>query len=260
MPNWKKESKCFEETLVDVTTWDTKRNREVRGRGHWPHVKSVAQIVYEEFMSKITNPTTGEFYSQRDRDGNQIKQKDGKNARYVIKTIVRLRRKDGSEKLYSMGQLQGFTSLGVPITRPCREPEVWTRTIFNYDRKFDPKTQTVVEVCKGPSGNETVYELPFNSENLDKLYSQADPQEVSFVVKDERTGMAVNVGWSSPEETYKLFKTKDFKYLFNADYIPEPVKAEIRAKAEALNPGSSNQIPNIQSDPRDTHNYKGYTL
>lgn len=257
MPNWAKENKYFKDTIVDLKVWDTKKNKEVKTKGPYPFIKSTAQLVYEEFMSKIINPATGEFYSQRDSNGNQIKQKDGKNAKYVVKTIVRLRRKDGKEYLYSMGHLTGFTSLGIPISRTCRKPEVHLKTIFAYDRKFNPKTQTVEDICKGPVGSEIIYDMPFTAENLEKLYSQTD-EDLNLVVKDERNGMSVNVAWSNLDESKKLFKTKDFKFLYNGDYIPDAYKAEIRAKAEAMATGLSTQIPQIESN--NPQNFKNYTL
>ena len=68
-------------------------------------------------MTKITNPQTGEFFAERDKNGNQIEQPNGSpNAKYVVHMIVRLKRYDGSEVLYTQGQMQGFNSLGSLVT------------------------------------------------------------------------------------------------------------------------------------------------
>jgi len=99
-------------------------------------------------------------------------------------------------------------------------------------------------VCQGPSGTEEVYELPFSPENVDKLYEMTDKDNVQFVIKDEKTQEATQVLWSSIEDTLKLFKEKSFDYLKMGDYIPAPVKAEMRAKAE-----QQGLIPKTYSQP-----------
>jgi hypothetical protein len=64
---------------------------------------------------------------------------------------------------------------------------------------------------------------------------------VNFVVKDERTRVAINIEWSSLEKTLELFKTKSFEYLFNANYVSEPVKQEMRANIESTTTGQKVQ-------------------
>ena len=56
-------------------------------------------------MVKVQNPDTGRFYNKRDNDGNVIK---GTGPKHIIKQIVRVRRKDGSEFLYSNGYVPGI--------------------------------------------------------------------------------------------------------------------------------------------------------
>jgi hypothetical protein len=63
---------------------------------------------------------------------------------------------------------------------------------------------------------------------------QADAENVELNVKDAKTEEVRDVKWSSPKESLKLFKEKSFEYLRLADYIPAPVKAELRAKAEQM--------------------------
>ena len=96
----------------------------------------------------------------------------------------------------------------------------------------------------GPNTIETVYELEFNERNLKalfekritvedaKLLSQKRIGEVSFSVKDERTGTVRDVR----DVTGILHKSMDlflkpFDYLANGDYISAQQKAEMRQMA-----------------------------
>ncbi len=49
---------------------------------------------------------------------------DGPTCRYVVNTIVRIRTADGSEKLYSLGQLIGYDGASIRRTMGCSKPEV----------------------------------------------------------------------------------------------------------------------------------------
>ena len=240
----------------------------------WQRIKPVEQRGYEAFMTKITNPQTGEFFSERDLNGNEIQQPNGQpNAKYVVSMIVRLKRFDGSEVLYTQGQIQGFSSLGSQISTSIEKPETWNRTTFYNERKYDDKSKLFLDICKGPKGIETMYELPFTPESVDKLYYENgaglngnrlvgsrynNPGRLpNLYVKDERTQTAKVVEWSDPKTTLNLFKTKDFYYLFNFDYIPAPVKAELRenakhAKAEGL-PVIDN--PRLEDPNKNNNNY-----
>jgi hypothetical protein len=108
--------------------------------------------------------------------------------------------------------------------------------------------------------------LPFSAEVVDELFAKTlrkntppiywirnnrtrNPSKpCNFVVKDEQTGVAVNVEWSSVEKTLELFKTKSFQYLFNGLYIPEPVKAETRAMSEGITGEKKMTSPKIQDN------------
>jgi len=276
MPYWQKEQECFDNTYTSMRITTTKKGGEgkttTQEKISWPRIKPLSQIVYENFITKITNPLTGEFYSERDTNGNQVKSNGGPTAKYVVNMIVRLKRLDGSEVLYSKGQLQGFNSLGSQVTKSIDKPETWEKTTFFNDRKYDEKSQVVVEICKGPKGIETVYELPFTPENVDKLYygngvgvngnrlvsrTNNNPTRLpNLVVKNERDDRSISVEWSDPKTTLNLFKTKDFYYLFNGDYIPSPVKAEMLEKAKSAR---SSGLPTIDNprleDPNNNNNY-----
>src|SRR5918995_3020701 len=227
MPYWKNEEKCFTDTITNmsaITVSKTKKgNITVTEKTSFPPFKPVEQRAYEAFKTKITNPLTGEFYAERDLNGNQIPQPNGSpNAKYVIHTIVRLKRFDGYEVLYSQGQLQGFNSLGSQITTSISKPEVRNRTTFFNERRYDEKSQTTLDICKGPRGIETIYEIPFSPENVDKLYyghgvgvngnwlvssRYNNPGRLpNLYVKDERTSDTIAVQWSDPKTTLDLFK------------------------------------------------------
>jgi hypothetical protein len=54
------------------------------------------------------------------------------------------------------------------------------------------------------------------------------------------------------------FSTKDFAYLWNTDYVPEPVKRDLRARSEGLLGGEKN-IVNVPRIEKDNENYKSFT-
>jgi hypothetical protein len=56
----------------------------------------LSMVNYEELMKVIVNPETDEYYSARNKAGNEIK---GTGAKYIVTQIIRLRRKDGNEFL-----------------------------------------------------------------------------------------------------------------------------------------------------------------
>jgi hypothetical protein len=69
MPHWSKEEKCFEEEKIEIKD----RNGKKSTKG-WPRDKPVDQIVYQdEWLKKVVNPDTNEFYPARNKDDNPIK-------------------------------------------------------------------------------------------------------------------------------------------------------------------------------------------
>jgi hypothetical protein len=215
-------------------------------------------------MASVTNVLTGEFWSQKDMDGNRIPERDGgPNCRYYVETIIRVRTALGEEYLYSMGTIKGYDASGLPVELFLSKPEVWTRTTFHRERIYDPNTKSFVETTTGPSGTFEEYDLPFSAEGIQQLYDKRDKlnrnaKPVSFIVKDEQKGMDVSVRWSSQEESLKLFKEKPFSYLFNGHYIPEPVRAQLRSEAESLNKqGLTVTIPKIEDTTKTTTTTQG---
>ena len=72
--------------------------------------------------------------------------------------------------------------------------KVWTRTLFDYKRVYDPRTNTTKTQTLGTLGAEQVYELPFNEKNLKELFSKRESDtEISFAVKDEAEDRGVSL-------------------------------------------------------------------
>lgn len=159
--------------------------------------------MYKLWLEKVVNPSTNEYYLAKDENGIPIK---GKTAKHVVRTIVRLRKRDGSEFLYSHGNLIGYNSYGDIIRENCIEPEVWKRVFFRKDRVLNIKSQSYMLQTKGPNGFEIVYELPFNEKNLKEIVNKRiDDYSKNFIVKEEN-GRSVEVKKEpNTNDTVKLF-------------------------------------------------------
>ena len=130
--------------------------------------------------------------------------------------------------------MEGYDSLGNKKIRNCPTPEQWTKTIFGHEQRFDNQAKKMITRVTGPISNETVYELPFNEKNLAKLLDQREDDSINLCLKDE--GSAISRGISNAgdfETQVKLFKTKDFEFLCNGDYLTPQQKEEMRKEAEA---------------------------
>ena len=82
--------------------------------------------------------------------------------------------------------------------------------------------------------------MPFNAENVDKLYSETydenpdfkpssrSNQRVILLIKDHQNGGIVKeVFWSSVEDSLRVFKEKDFNHLWNSVISPSSDKRTI---------------------------------
>lgn len=248
---------------IEETEWNSlpKKDIKVRDRDSgearvikrpsWPRIKPIKQSVYEAFFSRICDPATREFYPERDLAGNIIEPSDGgPRARYIIHNICRIRSYSGQEYLFSSGILAGFSSLGSPVYHPISRPETYTKTHWHKERDYNKTTGRVEEIIKSPSHQQEVYLLPFSAEAVEELFSQTikpDTPSVyiqnnkltvekpcNFVVRDERSSINISVEWSNISKTKELFSLKSFSYLYNSEYIPEPLKMEMRARSEGL--------------------------
>jgi hypothetical protein len=221
MPYWSSEEECFKDAII--TDPETKK----KTKETFPRPIPMNQLTYENWLEKVINEK-GEYYPQRTQEGAPVK---GTGAKYVIKVITRI--KSGkNEYLCSKGNLMGFNAAGSSESLWISYPEKWVPTNMKFTRIINEKTMSFDTLCKGRSGTEDVYELKFSAEAVDKMMKQVEDEDVQFIVKDDSTGDATQVKWSSVKESLRLFKEKSFDYLKMGDYIPAPVKAELRAKAE----------------------------
>jgi hypothetical protein len=222
MPFWSAEQDCFKAAII--TDPDTKKKTDQTFTRPIPS----AQRAYQNWLDSVVNPSTGQYYPQRDQDGAPIK---GTGAKYVIKVITRIKA-GKQEYLCTKGRLEGFSASGESTNRFITYPERWVKTSFAFKKVINDKTMTYDTECQGPSGTEDVYEVGFSSEAVDKMMEKVEDDNVQFIVKDDRTGDATEVKWSSIMESLRLFKEKPFDELMLGSYIPLPVRQELRAKAE----------------------------
>jgi hypothetical protein len=118
-----------------------------------------------------------------------------------------------------------------------------------------------------PIGAVDNYLIPFTAENVDELFSKTIKKDTpqiyrrnnrtvikpcNFIVRDDVSGTSITVEWSDINRTLELFKTKSFSYLFNGLYIPEPVKAEMRARAEGITGEKIRSTPKIPDNSSST--------
>jgi hypothetical protein len=241
MPHWKKQDQIFEDEQVEMI--DSLHGHKIMKNGKpvikaWPHDKSTEQIDYENWLEKVVNPDTKEYYPARNKEGNPIK---GTGAKHTITQIIRLKRKDGKEFLYSLGECLGYDALGNVVGLTCAKPEMWIKTLFNYERRYDERTNSTKV--------QTVYETPFNEKNLKELVSlRANDSDIMFIIKDERNAKATEVRKDvNINKTLELF-LKPFPYLANAEYITPQQRAQLRQIA--IDEGII--APNTPLAPQDT--------
>ena len=114
-----------------------------------PEIKARSEASYEQnFLEKVLDPESGYYYPKRDKKGQPVKTPD--NPRYVVNTIIRIKRADNSEYLYSKGNLISYDGLGDEVKHYVSIPEKWLKTNFVYEKDWDPKRKTIVKKCVGP--------------------------------------------------------------------------------------------------------------
>jgi hypothetical protein len=256
MPHWKRQDQCFEEEQTEIV--DSVYGKKIMKNGKpvvkpWPHDKPIAQISYENWLEQVVNPNTNEFYPALDKGGNPIK---GTGPKHTITQIIRFRRRDGSEFLYSLGEVKAYDAFGNVVGCTIAKPEMWTKTLFNHTRVYDQRTNTTKMETSGTLGTEDVYEIPFNVKNLKALVSlRASDADISFTLKEESNGKAVGVRKESNiNKTMELF-LKPFDYLFNAEYITPQQKAELRQMAvdDGLIAPSTPVVAETSAPPKGTY-------
>ena len=63
MPNYAKQEACFKDAIITDT--DTKRKTDQT----WPRLKNGNEIGYDNWLDKVINPETGEWFPKRDKEG-----------------------------------------------------------------------------------------------------------------------------------------------------------------------------------------------
>lgn len=75
VPHWKKQDQCFEDEKVELKVSNGKKITKP-----WPQDKPVALICYEEdWLKKVVDLDTNEFYPSRNKHGSLIKGTGGKH-------------------------------------------------------------------------------------------------------------------------------------------------------------------------------------
>ncbi len=84
----------------------------------WHHDKSTRQLNYKELLKVIVNPETNEYYPARNKHEVAIK---GTGTKHIVRQIIRIRRKDGKEYLYTQRAISGYDALGNGVRNGCRK-------------------------------------------------------------------------------------------------------------------------------------------
>ena len=232
MPYWKRQEECFEQEKVGAKDIHGRKKLDKDGKPEiipWPHDKPVVQIGYENLLKEIVDPSTNQYFPARSKDGSSVK---GTGAKHIVNQIIRIKRKDGTEFLYSGGRIEGYDAFGNRVHRNCPKPEVWTRPLFEHKRLYNPRSNSTIVQTVGTLGSEEVYEMCFNEKNLKELVSKREnDSDITFTVKDEQSGKAVEVKKDvNINKTIELF-LKPFNFLFNAEYISPQQRQELRQAA-----------------------------
>lgn len=274
-PGFKIQQENFGKTSTSPTEqYDSKAKKTTIVRKPFPYIRNLDERVYDRFITDVVDPSTNTFYPPRDDYGTPIPQPDnGPNCRHVVNSIIRIRLVDGTEKLYTLGQLIGYDSFGTRRSMSADFRETYQNIIFGKDRKYDSKTKRIITYTTGPVGMEIKYDLDYNAENVDMLFQKTDNgknpffksskkgnKRVVLIVKDAANGTAVEVYWHSPERSLELFKTRSFAELFNATYIPLPVRQEMRGFSQGLTESLTGEkpqpIPKVEDSSNNNNNNK----
>ena len=261
LPNIEKEIAEYKKAIIqDIDHRSKKKGKDQEEPYSWPLNRELElkERIYNEFVEKVVNEKTNHFYPQKDEDNRAI---PNTGAYKTIRSIVRIKRNDDSEYLLSKGDIHAFNSLGDQVKFYVSYPERWNKPLWNYTTQWNDKTKQLEKRLEGPSGLETVYELPFNKENLLELWNQRESDRtIQFICKDEATGKAAEVRdvTGNTQKSFELFRDSDFDFLFKGEYIPEAIKAELRqeALAQGLIGGTTADYQPVKQPPSGKNLYK----
>jgi len=235
LPKYEKQQACYKSAILTNIDPRHSRKEQKQEPQTWPYTPSMEEIKYNSWKEKVVNDKTNKFYGQKDRDTARAISDTG--SWRTIRSICRLKRANDEEFLLSKQDLHGWSKRGdVPISVYIPYPEVWTRQHWSYRIEWNENSREEESQLEGPGEAELVYDLPFTKENLKTLYDERqDDRTIQFVVKDEATGKAVEVKdlSGSSQKSFELFKDSTWENLFKGNYIPAPIKQELRAEAVA---------------------------
>jgi hypothetical protein len=198
---------------------------------HWPRISPTEELNYYQFINSITDPKTNKFHPARDEDRKPLP-KTG--AMHVITDLIRLKTGEGEQFLLSKGSIIGNDAAGEEIDFYLPFPEHWRKTLFVWSNEYNNATRQFEKRCLGPSGTEIVYLLGFNKDNAKQLFEQRATDLVNFILKDAVSDEARMVERDvNALKTFERFANNTFDYLWSGEYIPAPVRAELRQEAVA---------------------------
>ena len=209
----------------------------------WPRAQSPLEKRYQQFITDVVNPSNNFFFMPLDENNFPISMPDnGAACRHIVNTIVRIRTADNSEKLYSLGTLIGYDGASIRRSMACDKSEIVETVKFGYEKTYNQKSRRFDIYTTGPMGLETRYLLDFNADNFQKLYSKTwdgknqyfKPnrdnigKRVTLIVKDEQSGIAKEVFFSTLERSIDIFLTRSFEDLITDAYLPRSILEQRR--------------------------------
>ena len=66
---------------------------------------------------------------------------NGPACRHVVNTIIRIKTLDGSQKIYSLGELIGYDGASIRRSMACDKPEVVETVRFGQEKKYNQQTR-----------------------------------------------------------------------------------------------------------------------
>jgi len=249
MPNFHKEIACYKKAIIHNAR--DRNGRPVKD-ATWPRDEQPNERAYYNWLKDV-HDENWKPNPAKDERGNEIK---GTGAKHVIQGILRVRTVKG-EFLVTDGKLVGYDAFGNVRERTCRHPEEWVKTNFNFTRGIDPSSGQTYTQCLGPSGLETVYEMPFTKENLRQLVKHREGDNIPFALVDlTKDGRPKSVPIQGGIESRVKFFLQDFDYLWNEDYKSKEEKAwahridELILSGRASSEQEANRIAELEIEEK----------
>jgi hypothetical protein len=191
---------------------------------HWPYDTPVAERAHKEWLKLVVDPSSEEFYKSTTGDLPQ----------YTINQIVRVKRGDGSEFLYSIGQVKGYNMYGDPVVTDVREPEAYEQAIFLHETLRDERDGHNKRFTTGIAEKLKHYELEYSPENVDKLLAKRSSSGCMLTLKNETSGQVEEC------KSEDMFRNKSFDYIFSREWQSAEEK-ELALKHHEAMQGPSGQ-------------------